>query len=80
MLIGYYLKDGERYDVFTVPTTKKGRLWWAKKLEWVEFPKYVMIRNKYGWAYLIPSNTDGLVLIDGFKQIVDNYWRDKNDN
>ena len=72
--IGYFNKDGERLEVFTTPTVKEGAWWFKREVGWVDSPRFVMIRNKYGWTYLIESNTNGLEIFDEYQPIVDKYW------
>ena len=47
---------------------------------WIDNPRFVMVRNKYGWAYLLESNSIGLEIFDEYKGIIERYWRgDKNE-
>ena len=72
--IGYYHKNGDTLDVFTVPTVKKGMWWYKMDVGWIDHPRFVMVRNKYGWSYLLESNSEGLEIFDEYKGIIENYW------
>ena len=73
--IGYFNKEGERLDVFTTPTVKTGSWWFKREIGWVDSPRFVMVRNKYGWTYLVESNTEGLEIFEEYQLIIDKYWR-----
>ena len=70
-------KDGYEYlEAYTTPTVKRGIWWWKKETGWIESPRFVLVRNRYGWSYLIESNHKDLILFDEYKPIVDRYWSD----
>jgi hypothetical protein len=79
--IGYFINDdGDKIDVYTVPTGKRRSWWWKRNSGWVDSPHFVLVRNKYGWAYVLPSNDERIVYQDGYKQIVEAYWREKDES
>ena len=51
-------KDGYEYlEVYTTPAIKE-RCWWFKReVGWVDSPRFVMVRNRYGWTYLCEKRT-----------------------
>ena len=77
--IGYYNREGERLEVFTTPTIKNRTWWFKREVGWIDSPRFVMVRNKYGWTYLLESNSEGLDIFDEYKPIIYKYWGDNNE-
>lgn len=73
-------KDGYEYlEVYTTPTIKE-RCWWFKReVGWVDSPRFVLVRNRFGWTYLLESNHKDLIIFDEYKPIIDHYWGDADE-